>query len=119
MAIKQFYLKNISGKYLSVKFPDSSIIKPTKNDYTLIFTDTPSTLWYVHNECNNNSSNLIYLKGSIAWYTAYGIEYKGIVSLSYNSTDWKLTDGLSTCGLGIHGNVIKHPITHNNMLTIC
>jgi hypothetical protein len=118
MAVREFYLKHISGKYLSVKFPDNSTIKPTKNDYSIIFTDTPSTIWYVHNN-SNNSYNLVYLKDSIAWYTAYDIEYVGCVSLSYNATEWKLTDGISTCCLGICDDVIKHPIASNNILTIC
>jgi hypothetical protein len=50
--------------------------------------------------------------------TAYDIEYNGIISLSYNAKEWKLTDGLSLSCLSIENNQITHPINHNEVLNV-
>jgi hypothetical protein len=114
MPIKYFYLQNTDKQYLNVKYTHND--KPTKSDYILYYSNDPISLWYMYE--NIKDTGVINLKGSSAHYTAYGIEYNGIISLSYNSKEWKLTDGLSVCCLSIENNQIMHPINHNEGLNV-
>jgi hypothetical protein len=113
MSIRSFYLKNTDGKYINVKVNENP--QPTKGDYTLYYGDTPVSLWYIHD--NEKHTNVINLHNSTAFYTAYGIQYKGTISLSYSSSDWKQSDGLSTCCFHIQDNSIRHSIS--NQILYC
>ena len=115
MSIRYFYLKNNENKYLNVRFSGNAK-EPTKNDYTIEYDDTPQSVWFAYKTSKNES--VIFLKNSQVYYSAYGIEYEGLISLSYNVTTWKITDGLSTSSHSMGGNMIKHPIKHNNALHI-
>jgi len=114
MPIKYFYLQNANRQFLNVKYNHND--KPTKNDYTLYYSNDPISLWYMYENIKN--TGVINLKGSSAHYTAYNIEYNGVISLSYNAKEWKLTDGVSVCCLSIENNQITHPINHNEVLNV-
>jgi hypothetical protein len=116
MTTRNFYLKNNENKFLNVALNaggNRSYI--TKDDYTLYCSDNPATVWYFFE--NTKNMYIIHVQNARAHYRAYGIEYKGSLSLSYDSKIWKLTDGLSTCCLTIENNMIIHPKNHNNILT--
>jgi len=115
MSIRYFYLKNNENKYLSVRFSGNTK-EPTKNDYTIYYSDAPESVWFAYK--TNKNMSVIFLKDSRACYSAYSIEYEGLISLSYNVTTWKLTDGLSTSLHSMNGNMIKHPIKNNDILQI-
>ena len=115
MSIRYFYLKNNENKYLNVRFSGNAK-EPTKNDYTIEYDDTPQSVWFAYQTSKNES--VIFLKNSQVYYSAYGIEYEGLISLSYNVTTWKITDGLSTSSHSMGGDMIKYPIKHNNALHI-
>jgi hypothetical protein len=121
MTRRTFYLKNNQNQFVNVKFNANHPTYPTKHDYTLYYSDVPNSVWYIH-ESNENTTNnyIISLKDSCVCYSAYQIEYRGPISLSYNSETWKLTDGLSMSMLEINGNMIEHPINHStsNILTV-
>ena len=116
MSIRSFYLTNANGLYMNVRVNENS--RPTKEDYTLYYSQTPASLWYMHQ--NDNNTGVISLHNSSAFYHAYDIKYNSPISLSYNASEWKLTDGLSTCCLSIDkDNIIRHHVNKQNILYCC
>lgn len=107
-----FHLRNSNGLYLNVKVPACN--RPTKHNYEIYYSTQPVSKWYMHD--NEKHTGVIHLHNSLAFYDAYDIEYSGSISLSHTASDWKLTDGLSTCCFRIEDNNIRHPI--NKQITL-
>ena len=114
---KNFYLRIDKGEYLNVSLEDVNNPKPTKHSYKIYYSNSPVSLWYMYENINN--TGIVSLQNSCAFYSAFDIEYKGTIALSYNSNDWKLTDGLSQCCLTIHDDTIVHPINKKEILHCC